>query len=755
MIEYKIPHFLFGVSRQPENQRQPGTVYEQINGYSNISEGLKKRRGTYFEGEFNLSNPSEVYKIHWINSTDETFVAFFCNNATTPLQIFKLSDPSTAMTINYDLTASEGADYTANKKNYLTKDAKSAGNSISVLDDLRVLSIFDSTFIANKKMVCGLIGTADGSTNNAPSNAAYGDSGDGTYGITANTSVYPSFNDLPMRVQGTNDNVNADDVTAGDYYKTLQSTVTNPAGVYQVTASSTSGSQAANTALYELQITDYDNSLIDYETMPLQLVYNAATDDFDVKYPAWSHRLTGDPETNPGPSFIGRSIDDIVFHQNRLWICADEFIVSSRASDYFNFWPYDIGNQVPSDPIDETIADEGLNKIIYAVPYSRTLVLFTEGGRQFEVRSTGGMAPDTVTIIPTTSYFVSRTLRPTFLGNNLYFLSDFDNYGQLYEYYYIDNAASNVAASVTDHIPNYLPSGLSLVSGDINNGIMLFSDRATQSVYCYISRWQGDQKVINSFSRWGFPDTDFNIQSHSYVDSAFYFVLKNTDNTWIVLSLDTVNKPKLGDIPYEESLDYLERFSSGGSYDSGSNRTTFTMSIDLNPSVTEDNIVVLVENRDTYVGFSLEVLNVDTVGGVTTVEVNGDWTSYDVAIGIKFDFEVDLNYVYIRDQDNTTVTGNFTMKQLILFVKDTIQYSVEVDTIGRDTSFSYDYSIVRLDASAQMWDAIPMAETQRTQNIVYGQGRTSRIKIKDTSEFPITLVEGQIRGVFSKTLGNR
>ena len=787
MIEHKIPHFLYGVSRQAENKKQPGTMNEMLNTYCNLSEGAEKRRGLQFQRILStLTNPAEDYKIHFITTTDKSFVVFFTSHTSQaavasrlPIQIFDLDTG-----LQQTLTLDGGGSYDTNYKTYLTRNDGDTGD-IDPNVNLKVFSIFDSTFIVNTDKTCALTGTADGSTASLPSNAAYGSKGDGTYGLgfdmaPVNENTYPSHSDFPMRFNSAiGQVVNGNPPGSGEYYKSLESSVGYPAGVYLAGSSGL----AADEALYTLQITDYDNSLIDYTTMPLQLVYEGGV-NFTLKYPSWSHRKTGNDDTNPGPSFIGRKIDDMVFHKNRLWISADEFLVSSQAGDFFNFWPTDPTAQVPSDPIDESIADDGLNKILYSVPFSQTLVLFTEGGRQFEVRSLGSMAPDTVTIIPTTSYYTNPNLRPLFLGNTLYFMSSFENYGQIYEYYYIDNAASNVASSVTDHIPDYLPTDFSVRSRDINNGIMLFSADSGTTVYPYISRWQGEDKIINAFSKWQFASTGYEIKSHYYDGGKFWFVMKDANNSWILCTLDTVNRDKIGNIPYNESLDFYEIFASGGSYDSGTNRTTFTMSIDIShpdsvdsadtdtnidfdergdylvhEDLNIDNYRVIVSDggvdRADYEGFALPILEVSSDGTNTSVTVAGDWTGHTVVIGLVYPWQCDMNLIYFKDENGTTVNGSFSMKKFVLFVKDTVRYSVDLVTPGRSENFSYTYQVVRLGADNTSWDNIPALDTVRTQNNIYGKGETSRIVLKDTSEYPITLVEGEIRGVFSKALRNK
>ena len=745
MINYPFPHFLGGVSRQPENQREVGTVDSSLNCYPSISDGARKRRGTYYEntlvpfGATAGVDPALDNKVHKIDTGSEAFVMFISPDATDPdpIKIFKVSD-GTGVEVVFDDAAM--LDYIR----YVNATASTAIDK----DDIVLLTAFDSTMFINKTVVCGLTGTADGST--AVNGITYGAANDGTYDIANqaaadNTYVFPSYNDFPSKAQLTaQDYVNAVLPTANLYYKALNSSIGFSAGIYQASATPLT----ADDDLYTLQITDYDNSLIDRLTMPLQIIYNADTNTFNVEWPAWTHRLNGDDLTNPGPSFIGRTIDDMVFHKNRLWICADEFIVSSSSIDVFQFWANDALAVIGSDPIDETIADTGLNQIKYAIPYRSALILFTDGDRQFEVRSLGSMAPDSVVILPTTSYGVSPLLRPLFLGNSLYFISGFENYGQLYEYIYVNDAANNVASNVANHIPGYLPTSLSTGSDDVNNNTVLFTADDSLDIFVYITQWQGDQKIQNAFVKFTLPDVGLNLVSHMNLDSVTYLIMQDDTDTFIY-SLDTVNKEKLSDVTYEESMDYLE--VPTGSHDAGTNITTWTLKVNTGTEPVIAKVIDLAVPDDNWVGFDLNITT-NVTGATTVVTATGDWSSRLVAIGVPFQFRVGLNKVHFRDDQRITISGTYTMKQLVLYLNDTAQYTVRIETPGRGNDFTYDYSAIQMDGSDIRWNEIPSLETTRTQNIIYGTGHKSRIFIEDLSSLPITLVSGEIRGVFSKTL---
>ena len=76
---------------------------------------------------------------------------------------------------------------------------------------------------------------------------------------------------------------------------------------------------------------------INPRNMPHAIV-READGSFKLKKLPWVDRGSGNEDTNPDPSFIGRCINDIFFFRNRLGVISDESIILSATNDLFNFW---------------------------------------------------------------------------------------------------------------------------------------------------------------------------------------------------------------------------------------------------------------------------------------------------------------------------------------------------------------------------------------------------------------------------------
>jgi len=673
------------------------------NGYVDVATGLRKRNGTQFHKVLDLDNADDDYTTFWLQTGGEEFVMFLSDDATDPIQVFRISD-GVSVTVNYN----------GNTKTYI--------NSGTGVGKWSVLSVFDSTFIANKEVTVARTGSA----SDYP--ADYGSDWKGDF-IDIN-----DFYDTHGVPTATNE---------GFAFRTLNGTAGRPAGYYEVT------SPHDDTAVDHLTrlVSPAANSELDEDTMPVQMVYDSTGPSFTVDTPDWESRYAGDDSTNPGPSFVGRNITELVFHRNRLWLFADEVACASATRKYFTFWINDYTNVTPDDFIDELITDEGLNTIKYAVPFSKSLNLFTNGNRQFEIRSDGPLAPDSLSILPTTAYGISDSVRPIKLGTQMYFFTPYTDYAQLYEYYYLDNAANNVAEDVTSHVKNYITEEITNMTGEVNNSMIFAHGDDTRSLYAYKMQWTGNQKAQSAWCTWTLPDNNYTIQSTRVLGDNLWFLVRSYGGStyqWMLIKMTITEKLVDPNVPYSIHLDYSETQDGTGTYSSGTNTTYW----DLNYNV-ESQDVVVIPLSGSKPGLSIAATTTEQSEHVTRVTVSGDYSSESVIIGIPFEFRVVLHTPYFKDNQNSPVTGAFSLKKLVLYIQDTVQFDLTQTVPGVSTPYTAPYRSTQMGASNVGYDTIPVVDFDDPSFIILGKATEMELEISDTSEFPLTLVSAEYAGTFN------
>ena len=128
-----------------------------------------------------------------------------------------------------------------------------------------------------------------------------------------------------------------------------------------------------------------DKINFDATTMPLQLVRTNST-TFTLSEVAWEGAQVGntDPDgTNPQASFVGKTINKMVFFRNRLVMLSDENVIMSRPGNFFNFWAKTAQTFSNVDPIDLSCSSTYPAIVFDAIQVNLSLIHISEPTRPY------------------------------------------------------------------------------------------------------------------------------------------------------------------------------------------------------------------------------------------------------------------------------------------------------------------------------------------------------------------------------------
>ena len=254
----------------------------------------------------------------------------------------------------------------------------------------------------------------------------------------------------------------------------------------------------------------FDNS-----TMPLQLIrkqdiarYRSDNNPlglyFALEYCLWADRAVGDENSNPNPSFVDNTINDIFLFSNRLGILSGQSVSLTKVGDFFNFFAGTVTDALDDAPIDVDVPSTSVTTLYYAKASRDNLMIFGDD-QQFILNSGNDpLSSKTINVAPILSYPFDGSVRPVSLGQMTYFISPRGNGVSLREYFIQNDGMINDAPSVTDHVPDLLKSSSNyLVTGMPNEDILFVSDYSSK-LYVYKYAWSGDKKTQSSWSVWSF-----------------------------------------------------------------------------------------------------------------------------------------------------------------------------------------------------------------------------------------------------------
>lgn len=390
---------------------------------------------------------------------------------------------------------------------------------------------------------------------------------------------------------------------------------------------------------------------IDAATMPYKLVHQN-DDSFTFEQIAWSDRVVGDPDSNPDPSFIGFTINDVYFYKNRLGFLSDENFILSEIGEYFNFFRTTMVQIKDSDMIDARATHTKVSILKRVVPFNKSLMLFSDL-TQFIIPNDAVMAPKSVRVDVIAEYTSSTMAAPVNAGKVVLFMFDRGDYEGMNEFTLSDQQVDTYEADdVTSHVPSYIPSGVSRIAVSTLAGTTaLLTTGDPTKIYLYKTEYANGRKVQRAWFRWDlgeYTNTSTTILSSDFIDSILYLIVQR--DTGVFLEKIRLIPNQLDDFAnYVTCLDrrITNEDCSNVSYSAANNQTTLTLPY----TITSNNMLVItrsVANNDPYmdIGRSLTVRSANVGGNV--VVVSGNSAVNPLWIGQRYLSTAELSTIYVR-----------------------------------------------------------------------------------------------------------
>ena len=728
LISRTISNLIGGVSQQPEVLRLENQATTQENGFSGVVEGLKKRPPTSYVAKITSSSLSNAY-IHTINrDTSERYIVTITNGAISVYDIDGTAKTVVAQTdaTNYLTSSSPRTEFkclTVNDYTYIINTSKTVAmdsatstakveeaiyqvtqgvNAIdySVTIDSTTYS-FTSTNSNTEDIRDGLftaIGTVSGYTFTKIGNSSFKvvkaagtlsvSASDG-YGDNASQIIYDSvqnFSDLPSEgIDGQVVEVKGDAANNFDNYWVKW---------------------VASTSVWEETLAPAIKYKFDYDTMPHLLIrtadgnfrltqadgssYTISATSYDV--PAWGERLVGDLDSAPNPSFVDTKIKDIFFHSNRLGLLADENVILSRSSEYFEFFAETVTDVLDTDVIDINVSHTKVSLLKNAIPFNTNLLIFSDQ-TQFLLSGGTSLTPSNVAVDVATEYEALDGVKPVGSGNNVFFGFNKGEYTGLREYYVEADGETNEGEDITANVPKYIPSSIFKFAIASNENVLVaLSSKSTEVNALYVYQWfYADSKRLQSaWHKWTFGTTsNVTILNVDFIGTTLYLLIERSDGVYIE-TIDVAPATVDTSASYLTHLDRKITNATTGvseSYNAGTDQTTITI------PYTIDNTIKLVGASTASNTAGRAITLVSATG--TSIVVSGDITAYDYFIGEQYTFTYTFSqqYMALGEQyasgSRTRIKdGRLQIRNWTVSYNDTSYFQTSVTPKARDTETS-------------------------------------------------------------------
>lgn len=457
------------------------------------------------------------------------------------------------------------------------------------------------------------------------------------------------------------------------------------------------------------------NIALDPSTLPLQLV-NTGVNTFTVNTTGWAKRKSGDDETNPFPSFVGKKLNNFVFFKNRLGFIYEDSVVLSEAGELFNFFRTTVRTLLDTAPIDVTSATANVTNLRSSVAFQENLLLFADRG-QFVLKG-DPLTNETITLEAVTNYDVNTSEDPLAVGSYVYFPFKRGNFLGMQEYSL--NATTDVYDSddITTQVPGYITDGNILVTSGSSATDLIALSSGGDTIYVYKYFFNGREKVVSSWSKFKMP---FNVLSLEFINSSL-FVVGDKDGDTLLTEMKC-EELRIEDDTLDGFTIHLDMLKKKDDFVGNPTTTPTDTLIDLGFTPGPDDVVEVYDSHGNRVV-------VNFVNGNQASIQSYNRTCFS---GLRYNLEYTFSEPVFK-QGNPPVSSGLArmiLRNGTLFFTDALDFQVEVTPVARDKRiFTYSPNVINITSTDTL-----LSQDGKLRFSIFTQAKDSLIKIVNSSAF--------------------
>ena len=500
--------------------------------------------------------------------------------------------------------------------------------------------------------------------------------------------------------------------------------------------------------------------------------YNVTIDGVTTAYdlPAWKERTVGDLDSSPNPSFVGSKINNVLFFRNRLGFLADDDVILSRVSEFFNFFPETATTIIDSDPIDVTASHTKVSILKHAVTMGEQLILFSDQTQFILSASDDALTPKTANILVATEFENSGTASPVGAGNSIYFLTKKGPFAGVREYITQADIAIKDASDITIHIPRYIPSNIFKLAVSTNEDILVLVGTDNPNKL-YVNKWlygESFKKVLNAWFTFTLNPAK-SIRNIDFIGTDLYMVIEEANNTTLE-KLPFEPDYKEANAEFEYHLDHKITETSTGvsvAFNSSTNTTTWTLPYKTYATMSvvgrhlasgEESKFIATPNTSAVSlkpGQVISTTTTNTNGSTTTITAKGNYATAGtnnspskVIIGEPYEMQYRFSKQRIIEElgKGEIIGGRLQLHHFSLKYESSGFFRVEVTPENRDTSV-HKFNARLLGSSSSSIGEVNL-ETGTFRFPVMSRSDKVDIDIKNDTYLPTKLSSAEFEAMF-------
>ena len=480
---------------------------------------------------------------------------------------------------------------------------------------------------------------------------------------------------------------------------------------------------------------------LDADTMP-HVLQRQSDGDFLVKKYTWEDRVVGDDTTNALPSFVGNTINKVLFFRNRIALLSGENVILSRPGELAtpSFFAKTALAVSAVDPIDISCSSMFPSDLFDGIEVAAGLAVFSTN-QQFLLSSDAEILnPDTAKLRSISTYNYNKDVPPISLGTTTGYIDNSGKYSRFNEMANVVREQEPVVMETSKIVSTLLPKNIDLVTNSRENQIILFGKTNSDIVYGYKYLVSGEKREQTAWFKWKLNNP---IKYHFIIDDEYF--LLDTDNFLQKISLmqqDT--DPSIDETVGSDTSNYLIHLDNwttvtNGSYNATTKVTTFANQSDWIDDVTSPNgalVLVDIDTGATRVGRYAQC----TVTNTDDFTVPGDWSTGTFYIGYLYEYLVHFPTFYLNQtqgqRSRSDVNSSLVLHRIKLNFGKSGLYETTLQRTGK-ADYSETYESAALDEYL-VSDAPYLPEHVQTVP-VYEANNNVKVLLKSSHPAPATL----------------
>jgi len=477
--------------------------------------------------------------------------------------------------------------------------------------------------------------------------------------------------------------------------------------------------------------------------------------------PAWESAKVGttvEGGTNPRPSFVGSTINKIVFFRNRLVFLSSENVIMSRPGTFFDFWNKTAIAFSNTDPIDVSCSSEYPADVFDALQVNSGLVMFTRNQQFLLTTDSDILSPLTAKINAVATFNFNPKTNPISLGTTIGFVDNANKFSRLFEMNRVLREGEPDVVEQSKVISTLLPRDLDLIANSRENSIIFLATKDTKDIYGFRYFNTAEKRLSQAWFKW---ELNENIQYMCFQDDTLVVVTRDNGidkllkfsiklDTNGLFATDTKGTADTSDdVTYRVFLDNAQSFTpvTTGSNANASYSNGITTIDKPNGFTSGTDLVVFNPNYGNDFG---RYATATLVNSNTQIQIAGDWTTGNYLIGYLYDMQVELPTIFVTQKSGDTIRSDARSSLILHRIKVNFgsigQYSTKIKRYLKD-DFVDLLEMSFADSTATNRAAI-MEEIQRTIPI-YEKNTNTTITISSKHPLPATIYSMSWEGDYS------